>query len=362
MSLTWEHIQQDWLGGGQLALSPEVVVDAFNRVEDMLGREWIERLRTPDGTTGTAPTLRVVTMGQMLASLDGVLGTKKLLASLRRGDASARAELMAIHLAAPGLKEIAVELEPSIIVEGRHANPDFRARHYGGPWTYVEVTQPDSSDAQRVVESVLQRLTDLVLATKKAFALEIFLRREPTEVEIEDIRSRVEELYLRDGVHSEDLAGLGSLFLNYSRPGEFVIREDEGEEKGPRLFVVSAIRGPHEPHRHIGVTIAFADDRAEQFVRAKARQMPNAEPGLIMVNLSSAAGGFTSWEPLIRRRFQPNIHTRVSAICLFESGLKSTGQGMAWIPRTKLLVNPHAKHPLPSWIADNLARYVGDLS
>lgn len=62
-------------------------------------------------------------------------------------------------------------------------------------------------------------------------------------------------------------------------------------------------------------------------------------------------------EPLIRRRFQPTIHTRVSAICLFMSGQELTPGGEAWIPETKLIANLDAQHPPPAWIATALANH-----
>jgi hypothetical protein len=40
---TWKQIEQDWLAGGRLAADPSVVVEAFDKVEAVFGREWIEQ-------------------------------------------------------------------------------------------------------------------------------------------------------------------------------------------------------------------------------------------------------------------------------------------------------------------------------
>jgi hypothetical protein len=75
---------------------------------------------------------------------------------------------------------------------------------------------------------------------------------------------------------------------------------------------------------------------------------------MVMVHMRNAPGGFTAWEPLIRRRFQPTIHTRIGAICLFSAGTLLTERGFAVLSHNKLLANVHAKTPLPSWIGTTL--------
>ncbi len=360
MPWKWEDIKSDWLAGGRLALAPEDVVDAFNRVERAFGRDWIKSSRMSYGSParGTAPTLHIVTMGQRIASLDGVTGAEALLERLRQNDPSAYAEGAAIYLLQSGQTDVSVELAPSVVVGDRLRQPDFRARHKDEAWTYVEVTQPDVSEAHKRIDTILARLTNLLRSVKKPFALEVFLRREPTKSELEYLAERIPAFCAVDGTNSEVLPeSLGLLFRNYSKPGEVVLQEHKGEEKRPRLVRVQAIRGPTEPHRHVVVRMAFADERAEAFLKKEARQLPTDAPGLIMVHMFRAPGGFKHWEPLLRRRFQPTLHTRVSAICLFESGLEPTANGEAWIPRAKLLLNPHARLLLPSWATSNLTTF-----
>jgi hypothetical protein len=75
MAWTWKQIEQDWLAGGRVATEPSAVVEAFERVEAVLGRDWIEQSRvhplvvpkgSPPQTTvvrGSDPVLTVVQMG-----------------------------------------------------------------------------------------------------------------------------------------------------------------------------------------------------------------------------------------------------------------------------------------------------------
>jgi hypothetical protein len=355
---TWEEINQDWLLGNPLALSSEEVVSAFNRVALVFGRDWMEGTRTQAGITigGTSPTLGVVTLGQMLVSLEGARGTDELIGKLRKGDPSAFAELGAVHLIRSEASAIDLELGPAASVGDRARKPDFRIRRGSEAWTYVEVTQPDIAESRMHAQAILNRLADLVRPIKRSFALEVFLRREPTNSELSTLSDLVQQFCLLEGDQSKNLPDLAILSLNASAPGLVVPRDHVGEPNVPRLGCAKGIYGPDEPHRHISVRMAYADDRAEDFLRKEAKQLPNDSPGLVMVQISNAPGGIISWEPVLKRRFQPNVHTRVSAVCLFMSGQQLTETGVASIPEAKLLPNPHAHFPLPAWIAEALSK------
>lgn len=355
---TFEEISIDWLLGGKLALTPEEIVAAFNRAEQVLGRAWIEASRTHSGVQvrGIQPTLSLVTAGQMIANLDGVLGAVELIERLRSGGGSAMSELTAVHLIRSGEPKATIELGPIARVGQGNRKPDFRLRREADPWTYVEVTQPDVAEAQMRAEAILNRLADLVQPIRKSFSLEVFLRREPTDSELNALADLVPKFCLLEGDQSKDLEGLAILSLNASAPGLVVPLDHPGEPNVPRLGCAKAVYGPDEPHRHIAVRMAYADDRAEAVLRREAKQLPNDSPGFVMVQMSRAPGGIKSWEPILRQRFQPNLHTRVSAVCLFRSGHQPTPDGEAWIPETRLISNPQAHFPLPAWITDALSK------
>src|SRR5207237_3099951 len=116
-----------------------------------------------------------------------------------------------------------IEFAPEIAVGERRKRPDFRIRHIGEQWSYVEVTQPSSSDAQRRAEQILDRLAQLLRPIMKEFSLEIYLDRQPTEEELLLLESAVPRFCTLEGVCSEDLdKSLGLLSLNYSRPCKVV--------------------------------------------------------------------------------------------------------------------------------------------
>ena len=353
------EIERQWLRGGRIAYAAKEAVDAFNLVERMLGAAWMKEHNTSGGAEvwGPGPTAAIVHMGRRLASLEGLAGVDDLVRRIQRNDESAPAELTTIDLLRRDRSSVRVELGPNVMVDGGPRKPDLRVREAtDDPWTYVEVTQPDTSEAQERVENVMGRVTALVSEIRKSFSLEVFLRRTPTGTEVDVLITEARRMCSSDGVVRVELPdGLGLLLLNQNQPGEIVL-DDHGEPNVPRLGRAQAIGGGSEPHRHIGVRMAYADDRAERFFGREAKQLPTDAPGLIVIAMGRAPGGFKVWEPLIRRRFQPTINTRVSAVCLLGGASISTPEGEKRLNETKLLLNPHAAFPLPQWLAGALTK------
>jgi hypothetical protein len=373
VSWTWQEIESEWLGGGVLADSPEVVVDAFSLASETFGREWvvdsraqafgdIRTSRTPgDGgdIRAISATLAVVTVGKLLSVVKSLPGSAPLVAKLRERRADARAEAMALYLLLRDQAGVEAEVEPQVAVGSRTRKPDARVREPSAGWTYVETAQPESSEAHKRVLAKIQRLVARAAEpTLVPYAVEVVLRREPDEEELEEVARRITAIsrsaQLRQKLELPD--GLGTMFLNFMEPMRIVI-EDHGEEPGPQLGVAQGAGGGDQWPRHVMARVPFSDERADEFLRSKARQLPKDAPGLIMIGTSDATGAIKTWETTLRRRLQPAQYTRVSAICLFQSGQEHTDVGETIVPRTKLIINPHARVPLPAWIGRSLMRY-----
>jgi hypothetical protein len=313
---TTQIITRDWLGGAAIAIPSDEVLAAFVRCERILGPGWIERARR--GTPGTMPTLNVVAMGQRLAYIESLPSNETLVEQLRKGEASAHAELSAIYVLSKHARP-AIELYPDALVGNNKRVPDFRTRRSDAePWTYVEVTQPDISEMHEDLDAHAASVVKLVETIKRPF-------------------------------------GLGLLIFNEYPAGQ-VVTGDHGEEViVPRLGYSRSILGPAEPSRQIVLRVPYSDERAERFVSREARQLPNDAPGLIMIEVAHAPGAYTSWEPLIARRLRPDMNTRVGGICLFSSGQMLTENGPTVIDNTKLDSNPHAPIKLTVWVVESLS-------
>jgi hypothetical protein len=332
-------------------------VDSFETVERLLGRNWINAQRFQSGVvvTGTAPTLAVVSMGQRLRVIENRPGAQELIERVRIADRASLAELTAIYLACPS--DVEMEIEPHVAVGDRNRRPDFRLRTPGEDWIYVEVAAPDVSAAQARAQLILNRIGHLLAQVPRGTAVEVFLRREPTDDEVGVIAGHV------DGAMQSRVAGiynvqdLALVAVNQSPPGQIVVH-DYDEEPRPRLGVARSEVIAGQTTKHIAVRIPFTDERAEAFLTSEARQLPTTAPGLLMIDMSGTPGSFKAWEQLIRRRLQPKQHTRVGAVCLFEAGLLMTSQGENWVPQSLYISNPYARFSLPDWLRTRLSSFV----
>jgi hypothetical protein len=218
---TFEEIERDWLAGAVIAVLPPDIVSAFDRVEGVLGRDRIFSSRERNGMImrGSSPTLTVVSVGKRLAALSAIVeGREAFITQLRARDAGTFAELTAISLLFSQEPTVVVELYPAI-ASGRV--PDFRVRRTTEePWTYVEVTAADTSEAQQRATQVLERLAIIVRDMEGQFGLEVFLRREPTDSELTIIERATADFAMTEADAQRELPdGLGVLTIDHSQGG-----------------------------------------------------------------------------------------------------------------------------------------------
>ena len=119
----------------------------------------------------------------------------------------------------------------------------------------------------------------------------------------------------------------------------------------PLIGVATLFGSEGKLHHKITIRLPFTDERVGEILRGEARQLSKDDRGLIMINVSMSQTEVPFWVSMIERRFQPQIHTRVSGVCLFGEDMEQEGERYNWCLRAKLLINPHAKTPLSEWIA-----------
>jgi hypothetical protein len=115
--------------------------------------------------------------------------------------------------------------------------------------------------------------------------------------------------------------------------------------------------GGQPANKRVSIRYPYSDERAEEFLASEARQLTRESPGLVMLDLSRTVASFRDWRSLLQRRLQPNLHTRVSAICLCFSGIETAPNGQAIVTHGSLIENVHALHKLPVWIIAQLKRF-----
>jgi hypothetical protein len=341
-------------------MSSEDVEGAFTAAERVRGRDWVlgpefelTGLSLPGlgRRGGFSQFLRVYWFGKRIQTVAGVPGADALIERLLKNDAAAESELTAIYLLRSPRPESEVEIGPEVMVGDRNRRPDFRIRSKTDSWTYVEVTQLNCSVASVRSQEILQRIVGQVISVLKPFLLEVIFWRIPMEGEEDDlVRQACEACQASDGSR-QDVGDLASIFVKSGEPA-VVTPSILPDDNGTRMALARSIVGPGQPNRQIVVRLPFADQRAEDILKAEARQLPKDASGLVMVDVRGQPTAFESWAQLVPRRFTPAQHTRVGGVLLFMTAITGTAQGVKWLPYLKLIPNLHARIALPAWVGE----------
>jgi len=359
----YEEVEQEWFGGLHLHWDGNDVEQAFNLATRIRGLEWVlgkqrdtsafPQLPGIGRRGGFSEFLRVYWFGSRAASIVGATGAEKLMDRLITNDSDASEEATAIHLLRAGHPEIELDVEPSVEVGTRARNPDFRIRMAQEPWVYVEVTKLHKSNASTRVQELLARIADRMMAVEHPFVLEIILNREPTVEEEETIvNEAVGACETSDGRRAT-VAEVASILIKSGDPS-VVVPSLISDDNRPRMAISKAIVGPGRPNRQLIARVPFVDERAEDILHHEARQLPRNECGLVMVNVNLQPSAFESWSERIPERFTPVQHTRVAAVILFMHATSPSEHGLIWVPYVKLIPNPYAAVPIPSWIKERV--------
>jgi len=360
---TLEEIEGEWFGGLKLHSGFEGVEKAFNIATQVRGLAWV--LGSQSNATelpklpglgrrgGYSQFLRVYWFGVRVGSVVGARGSERLIKRLIAEDSDAGEESAAVHLLRTGQPEIEVDIEPNVQVGTKSKNPDFRIRAHQQPWVYVEVTKLHSSNASVRVHELLTRTADQVMTVEHPFSVEIILNREPTLEELDAIVAEAGKVCAAAEGGSPEVTDIASIIVK-SGDCRVVAPSPIQDDNQPRMALSKVLIGPGSSNRQVIVRVPFADPRAEDILRQEARQLPKNECGLVMVNVNSQPTAFESWSQRVPQRFTPGQHTRVAAVMLYMHATSPTEQGLIWIPYVKLIPNPYAAVPLPSWIMERV--------
>lgn len=361
MPWTIDEIQREWFGGENLHLDPDDVERAFAIAEEIRGREWV---LGPEFDLGNVPFhgvgrrggflqfIRVYWFGKRMQAVVGVPGSDSLLERLLADDPAADSELTSIYLLRSRCPKTTAEIAPEVMVGERLRRPDFRIRSTEYFWAYVEVTQLNRSAASTSLQQQLERIADQAISILQPFLLEIVFWREPTQAEEDEVLVQARDACQAADGHRRDIGDFASVLVKSGDPA-VIVPSILPEDDGTRMSLSKSIVGPAQPNRQIVIRAPFADQRAEDILAAKAKQLPSNECGLVMVDVTKQPTAFESWAKRIPQRFTPQQHTRVSGVLLFSAAMHITQQGPMWLTSLKLIPNPHARI-LPVWITDTV--------
>jgi hypothetical protein len=353
------HIEA-WLGDSRVNLSLAQLVDGFNASETHLGADWVEGHRVKGNVVhcGAYATLSVAANGIRLRSVERALGFQELVARLRADEPAAYTELSGAFLCVRGVNSSSVEFGVPVQVGDRTRRPDFRVSNDREGWTNVEVTAPNQSGATARAQALISAIADRMIVLRDGASIETVLLRDPNPGELEAIIQRAIDLASGAEVATEEIGDLAIVTVNRLPPC-VIEPQNYGRDLGPVIGTAKCIVENGVPKKSVSVRAPVLDQRAERFLTSEARQLPSTEPGLVIMDMTSVVGDVAEWEAHLRRRLQPEIHTRVSGVCLARWGTRSTPDGEAVVPEVRLIENRHAPIPLPSWLRKQITSASG---
>lgn len=102
--------------------------------------------------------------------------------------------------------------------------------------------------------------------------------------------------------------------------------------------------------------LGISDEGAEELLKTEAAQLPSDKSGVVVLDVSTVVGGHREWVPLIQRRLQPTINTRISAVVLLETTLAKEGP----LTNGQVLINPYSRNRITGEAAGLLEKIIED--
>lgn len=368
MPYRWQDILQDWSLGGSVDYEKEDVVNAFNDVERIMGPKWLGLAFGQ--SRGTMVAIQIIDLGMTLKTIESIPNASKLISKIRnllpktifhgnrhkKPDPSVILSSNRLHELAHSLQvarliahyrrhSFEVEVEPELPVRTEIKRPDFRVR-YDKTWVYVEVVCPGFSKEAQNVNKILARIANVNKKLRMDRVAEIFLFKDPSDTEINQIISKCRQLAEKDIQPQEYIMGnTAQIFTNPWNQERLPKFTPAVEEKRPILGIVE-FEIKHDKGvahgRKCNVKMPITDERAQKILYKKSRQLSKTNPGLIVVGVSGVPGGLKRWPELIRRRLQPRLNRRISGVLITESAV--TGKSLE--TRKRFIEHPNPIHPL----------------
>lgn len=345
MTFKFPEIQKEWLLNANINYSKEEIVDAFNIVERILGNKWIPTFFF--GQRGSSVAIPIIDLGLTLKLLEGIPNFSNIINKMKKPETFLETLAEAKIIEYFKKYNFELEIEPELQVANSKKYPDLKIL-CDNLWVYTEVTRPDYSDHQKELQKTMFKLTNSIKPVEVDKRIEIYFYKEPNESEIVDITKICRDSLTKNAEFQEyNINGLAKIFINPFDQQRLHNFKGRIEEKRPVLFAItlkSATKNGVQRRLIFSVGIPFTDERADNILGKKRKQLSKDELGLIVIDITNIPGGLKGWTEIIKRRLQPQLNRRIGAVLLVQRYI-SKGS----MKTNKIIIeHPNPWHTLPN--------------
>jgi len=308
-------------------------LEAFNGLCQDFGRPWLEAYYK--GALSPHLVMAIVNLWEDWSLVNRLPGWEQLAKRWQSGIDEQGVKTEVRVVAALLSKGARVELFPP----AGNRVPDFRYQ-VSDAWIYAEVSKRELSKAVESGRLMLNQVADAAAEAVPGRHGKVGVLRELTQDDLNRFIGWLRALGAEERRDFEDIAVFDTDTLESGTNREDIVFQLVGS---PKLFSTKI------SFREAGVSLKgsacaqISDTAAQEVLEKEAAQLPREGPGIVCLDVSTIVGGIDEWVPLIQRRFQPSINTRISAVVLFSTFISSGGLSTTW----RLLSNPHARTPIP---------------
>jgi len=306
-------------------------LEAFNGIAQIFGREFIDKRFK--GHRCPSEVIYITELWENWKIIEPLENSIKIIKRWKEGlyEEGLSAELYIFaHLTKSG---IVPKLFPSI----ENKEPDCRI-NVNNQIIYIEITKRNKSKKLKRGMEIIGKVARLAGKTFKGSHAKIAILRLPTNNDFKIITHWLQNV---GAINEGKLDNLAYFYLDTL---------ESSMSKNDRLNKYIP------PHSHYatyfekgikGTAGLYIDDiEAKEILKREAQQLPKQYPGIICIDASSVSCGYENWIPLIKRRFQPKINKRISAVLLFSISLTNKKT----IINGCFISNPFARYPIDSSI------------
>lgn len=318
--MSWEltSIKKDWLLGAKCTYSDDDILKGFLAVDKYLGKDFI-KAHWKD-LRGAVFVYKIVNLGLSLELIGNVKGADKLIKKLlnKKTYNSALAELnIGVSFAENNLLSEVYPLSPNTKNE-----LDFKLSK-DTKVVYVEATSPKSEVVDKYLMRVMTKLSKINKVMPNV-RLEVYLHDLVDEQGLKELYNKCRQLLKAGKIGVEYKEDNKYIIILSKDSEEKMSKIKKKKEEDESILFITKIDQEKGMKNITTVGIPSADKRAEEVLEGKYGQLVDKFPNIVVIDVSGVPKGIENWEGLIKRRLQPSLNRKISAVLLYSSVLSTT--------------------------------------